>query len=589
MAETTIATTTVQLPPEQDCPIETQVTSATGAMTGDVPTEGFASGHERAEQTPADARPATSGEHSRLPEVPQEAVDFPAAPSLTNTDEFTWDENKPPVENYVGIGKALAQAGDLFRSSTYAGGLVLASRHPNVPPMSVNDAGSLLPVILDRLRVNVVSGGKPMGRTIRAVHLRTMLKSEAFLQQFRPVDEVIDRPMYLEPDFRLTCPGYNDGGLGCRFLHVGPPATVADGRDAIERFLEVMAFESDADRANTFAACLTVLLRNFWPGAKPIVVVTANKSHAGKETLINCIAGLTPMIAVSYQPTNWAFERSFVGAIRHDPKVGVISIDNARLEGARFIRSAFLERFLTDAQPFLFSTGTGRPVCLWNNFVVTMSTNEGSLSSDLMNRSLPIHLAPRGDVTRRHSPIGNPKHDYLPRHREQIEAELHGMIANWHEAGRPLATDIGHPFTPWAQTIGGILRVNGIEQFLANFETRRSVDDPVRRALGLLGAAKPGAWLRASEWSEIVLELGLVRPLIPEADRDSNKARARGTGVTLSAHIDEIFDVDTEDNLFEFQLEKLRKRFPGDKEPMTKYRFRALRKRELPEDDGHDD
>ena len=193
-------------------------------------------------------------------------------------------------------------------------------------------------------------------------------------------------------------------------------------------------------------------------------------------------------------------------------------------------------------------------------------------------------LVARGDVLRRHSPIGNPKHEYLPRHREQIEAEIHGMIANWSDAGCPLATEVQHSSSLWAQTIGGILGANGIWHFLENLNARRNVDDLVRRSLGLLGAAKPGAWRTASEWSETVDELGLAKTLIPEADRDGKIARARGTGVTLSAHLDETFDVVTDDHHYEFKLKKLRKRFPDVDEPKTKYCFEVLDTREIPVD-----
>ena len=427
-----------ELPRDKDGRIELHVISGVGEMTGEVPAA-FGSDHEPAEQTSADDRPGMSGEHSRLPANQQYLVDFPAAPSLTNIDGYTWDENKPPVENYAGIGESLAQAGDLFRSPTYAGGLILASQHPNVPSTPVNDPESLRAVILDRLRVNVVSRGKPRDGTIRAVHLRTMLKSEAFLQQFRAVDEVIDRPMYLEPDFRLTSPGYNDGGYGRRYLHVGTAAVVADGREAIDRFLDVMDFESDADRVNAIAAGLTVLLRNLWPGGKPIVVVTANKSHAGKETIISFAGGATPTVGLSYTEADWALERNFVAAVGKDRKIGLVNIDNARLGKHRNIRSAFLERYLTDPKPFLFSTGTGRPVRRMNTIVVSMSTNHGSLVEDLMNRSLPIRLALSGDVIDRRSPIGNPKLQYLPANRECIEAEFHGMIGRWVAQAMPLA------------------------------------------------------------------------------------------------------------------------------------------------------
>ena len=134
-----------------------------------------------------------------------------------------------------------------------------------------------------------------------------------------------------------------------------------------------------------------------------------------------------------------------------------------------------------------FSTGSGGPVRRRNNVVTAISTNHGNVSEDLMNRSLPVHLAPTGNVSDRVSPIGNPKMEYLPRHREQIQAELRGLVARWQAAGRPLDESIRHPMTDWARTIGGILRVNGFTDFLQNYGVRRTADDPLRQALGLLG------------------------------------------------------------------------------------------------------
>lgn len=95
-----------------------------------------------------------------------------------------------------------------------------------------------------------------------------------------------------------------------------------------------------------------------------------------------------------------------------------------RQAALRLIASAFVERFITDPEPTLFSTGSGGPVRRKNNFVVAISTNFGTFSEDLMNRSLPIHLAPSGNVADRKSPIGNPKLEFLPRNRDRIEAEL---------------------------------------------------------------------------------------------------------------------------------------------------------------------
>ena len=176
-----------------------------------------------------------------------------------------------------------------------------------------------------------------------------------------------------------------------------------------------------------------------------------------------------------------------MGALKTSPDVGVVVVENARIYGANTqIASGFLERFATDPEPMLFSTGTGKPIRRTNDIVLAISTNHGLVSDDLMNRALPIHLDPVGNVADRQSPIGNPKLEYLPTHREKIAAELRGMIQRWQEVGMPLDKNVRHPSTPWAQTIGGILQVNGYGDFLGNYNQCKTADDPLRQGLAIL-------------------------------------------------------------------------------------------------------
>jgi hypothetical protein len=140
-----------------------------------------------------------------------------------------------------------------------------------------------------------------------------------------------------------------------------------------------------------------------------------------------------------------------------------------------------------------------------------------------MNRALSIHLAPKGDVQNRRTPIGNPKLEFLPQNQERIEAEFRGMIERWKQAGCPLDESVKYPMTPWARTIGGILMVSGIGDFLGNYQGRQIADDPLREALGVLAAAKPGQALRPHQWAEVAVEQGLAKTLFPTHERDTEK------------------------------------------------------------------
>jgi len=175
----------------------------------------------------------------------------------------------------------------------------------------------------------------------------------------------------------------------------------------------------------------------------------------------------------------------------------------------------------------------------------------------------------------RTSAIGNPKLEFLPANKDKIAAELRGMTERWKAAGKPLDLDVKHPFSVWAKVVGGILKANGFSDFLGNYGQRRTTDDPLRHGLGLIGAAKPNDWLRPDEWARCVVDLGLVKKVIPEADRENDKSRTRGIGVVMSAHTNETFLVEADDGKFTLRLEKRRARSKGG-DPKVQYRFTVV-------------
>lgn len=212
-----------------------------------------------------------------------------------------WQEEDLPQDNYGKLGERLATFNDLYRYPDYAGGLLLVLNDGD--HRRITTAKALAAIIVDRVPVQVFKDGKLKGGRISAAHLETMLRTDVFLKCFRPVDTITSLPLFL-PDFSLTRPGLNDGGDGQRIFYTGDSPTVLDSMEMINNFLDVMAFEAVADRTNAVAAALTVLLRNHWPGGKPIFTVTANKSHAGKDTIIAFVTNEAVSTSISYQRTN---------------------------------------------------------------------------------------------------------------------------------------------------------------------------------------------------------------------------------------------------------------------------------------------
>jgi hypothetical protein len=198
-----------------------------------------------------------------------------------------------------------------------------------------------------------------------------------------------------------------------------------------------------------------------------------------------------------------------------------------------------------------------------------------------MNRALSIHLAPKGDVQDRRTFIGNPKLEFLPQNQQRIEAELRGMIERWKEAGCPVDESAKHPMTPWARTIGGILKVNSFSDFLANYHSRKVADDPLREAIGILAAVKPGQALRPSEWATLAVEHGLAKTLIPTHERDTEKGRERAMGVLLSRHLEETFEGRTETKRLRVRLDGGFRRWVKGQNGQMRYVFQVVEEETL--------
>lgn len=499
--------------------------------------------------------------------------------------KFVWKVEQGARRNYRRLGERLALSPDIFRNG--ADGLGLIQVLPGGNTRTITKASELGPVIADELSMVVSKGGKIVSELPKAQHLNAMLRSEQFLANFLPVDHVVRHPYYSD-DFSMCQPGYNDWGRGKRILCVGQKPKIADSTEAIGRFLGVMDFATNADRTNTVAAALTVLLRNLWLGQKPLVLITATKSHAGKGTIADFIRGQVPKADVLYESKDWPMQSQFQKQIKATPEIGIVLFDNVRLDSAgpgKFIRSAFLESFVTSSEVTMASPSAGEPMTLENWFVAILNTNDGAVSADLLNRALTICLSPKGNIHDRVSPIGNPKLEFLPQNRERIEAELRGMIERWKEAGQPLDETVRHPMTPWARTIGGILRANGFQDFLGNFGPCKTADDPIRAALSIIGAANADKALRPTEWAKVAVEQGFSKVLFTPLDRDTEKGRERGIGVVLKRHMDETFEIRTETKLLRLRLIGGNRRWTKGKNPHVRYKFEKIHEEQLPEDE----
>ena len=463
--------------------------------------------------------------------------------------------------NFHGVGRLLTSLRLRLFGAADSGLLMVEGNRVR----RIATAKELAPLLIDNIRISVTKNGKYHGEKPSDSVLNTMLLSRSFRSNFKTVEQVVTTPVVLG-DHSPSRPGYNQGGI----LHLRAEVTIAEGLEHINRFLDVMEWQGNADRTNAVAALLTVPFRHHFPGGKPLVLVTATKSHAGKGTVIEFIRGTTSKAELLYENIDWPMQRSLQQQLHLNPEIGVINIDNVRIDSsgrARVIRSGFLESFVTNSEVMLGSPTSKQPIHTTNRFLVLLNTNEGSLSIDLLNRSLPIRLTPTGDLIERikRSPIGDPKHDFLPKYRDQIEAEKWGMIDRWLKEGKPLDNSVLHPMSVWARTIGGILMVNGFKDFLANYSATRAAADPIREALSILAFYAGSKPRRTADLATLVVTQGLAKTLLPGVDPANQAAGERAVGVMLKPYVGETFVVATAAEKITYRLKKESKRWDSNR------------------------
>ncbi len=496
--------------------------------------------------------------------------------------KYAWDMEKGLDHNFQEVGKLLKSLEiRLYRHSE--GGLV---RVDGDRLHRITSAKELGPMLIDNVRISIFKNGKYSAEKPSASVLNDMLLSRSFLDNFDAVVEVTTTPIALS-DYTPTHPGWNRGGI----LHFGPPATSSRQLGTIRQFLDVMDWQTNADRTNAVAALLTVPMRQHFPGGKPLILVMANKSHAGKGTVVDFIRGNTAKAELLYENIDWPMQRSLHEQVAQYPEIGLVNIDNVRIDSAgrgKIIRSGFIESLVTSSEIMLTSTSR-RPVRMPNRFLFLLNTNIGSLSVDLLNRSLPIRLNPTGDLQERIAKSketlgGDVKHDWLPAHREQIQAELWGMIDRWVEAGKPPDTNVKHPMGPWAQVVGGILMVSGFTEFLENYNSAKATADPIREALSILALHAGGKYQRATDLALIANTQGLAKILFPNVDSANQPAIARALGMAVKPYVGETFTAVTAESKITYRLQKKQDRF-DEKHPHFRYIFEEIHRQASVEQD----
>jgi hypothetical protein len=332
-----------------------------------------------------------------------------------------------------------------------------------------------------------------------------------------PLQRYTRSPLF-DADWHLANePGYN---ANARTYYDGPILTPARGTPLLTALLAEFCWKTPIDRVNFIGALLTGVTIPHWPGKHPLVVLNANLNGLGKTLLARVMASILDgeEHLIGFHADEEEFEKQLATGIEAGNRVLVV--DNVRCSrGVREIASGVLERCVTAVTLMFRRLGTNATIQRPNDVLFALTMQSARLSSDLRRRALPVNLYYEGDPRTRTFSM-NQLQEFVRQRREDILAELLGMVERWLVAGRPMHTPaVQHSVSnEWAATIDAILCFNGLEGFLSNFDESISEADPDYHALvDMCESSHDEPRMSALAWARLACERGVLQEQLFDA------------------------------------------------------------------------
>ena len=228
-------------------------------------------------------------------------------------------------------------------------------------------------------------------------------------------------------------------------------------------------FDGNSSKAHAIAALLVPFVRPMIDGPTPLHFISKPKAGTGATLLaeILCLpSGGSPSL-ISVPNDEGERKRTLLSVLRERPSA--IVLDNVnKLEGAA------LASCLTQTRYQDREVGASRmlkvpALCLW-----LATGNNPDLSDEIARRVVRIHL----DAKTEHPDLRN---DFkYPRLKTWATEQIGNLVWSaltlvqaWIVAGSPAGQQVFGGFEAWAEVMGGILQVVGVQGFLKNIEQGR--------------------------------------------------------------------------------------------------------------------
>ena len=364
---------------------------------------------------------------------------------------------------------------------------------------------------------------------------------------------IVNTPVFGRNGTLLTAPGYHPDA---RLLYVPAPgfdvppiparptpADVAAARALIcDELLGDFPFVSPAERAHAVALLLLGFLRGMVDGPTPLHLIEKPSPGTGATLMVDAIATILTGAGASVMTEGRdddEWRKRVTAKLRQVPTI--LLIDNLRLKlDSSAVAAALTAPFWEDR--ILGQSEMARlPIrCLW-----IATGNNPEFSNEMARRLVRIRLDANVERPWQRSGFRHPDlMTWVRANRARLVAACLTLCQAWIAEGRPRGTRTIGSYENWAQVLGGVLEVAGIDGFLGNLDEMMA-GAPTARARR--GAASSRAWwdrfgTAAVGTGDLYRRGPPLRAVAADIRRHGSGARRPAFGICDRQMRDRIFD-----------------------------------------------
>jgi len=475
--------------------------------------------------------------------------------------------------NYQGSGDAIptlrADEGDLARSVERVWSLLMAS---NRTPWVFRFAGQPTWVVPD-------DEGRPVATAITEERLRHMLARLAHWKRLNGKGElvaapppiamvksvlatpdpalpvlvgIVNTPVFGRGGTLLTTPGYHPDA---RLLYAPTPgftvpaipakpsaAEIAAARSLLcEDLLGDFPFVGPAEMAHVIALLLLGFLRGMIDGPTPLHLIEKPTPGSGATLMVDAIATILTGAGASVMTEgrdDEEWRKRVTAKLRQIP--ALVLIDNLRnkLDSAA-VAAALTAPFWEDR--ILGQSEMARmPIrCLW-----IATGNNPEFSNEMARRLVRIRLDPHVERPWQRTGFRHPDlMTWVRANRQRLVAACLTLCQAWIAAGKPRGSRTIGSYENWAQIIGGVLEVAGVEGFLGNLDEMMEASDSDGAGWSTFISAWWDRFGTAEVGAAELFGVAILCDPAPPISGNSDRAQKTSFGIAIKRMRDRMFRI----------------------------------------------